>query len=100
MENSIRKLLGFDETILYNDYNLSPNPVDILSFDNIFIECDIAQGMIYKGKKSGFIHKRTMTVDPGCKYVERFAGVITWYMMETKDFVSSISFKKKNEIGD
>ena len=53
MKDGIRNLLGFDETILYNDYNLSPNPVDFLSFDNIFIECDIAQGMVYKGKRSG-----------------------------------------------
>ena len=100
MEDSIRILLRFDETILYNDYILSPNPVDILSFDKIFIECDIAQGMIYKGKRSGIIFNWTMTVDPGHKYVERFAGGLTWYMMETKDFVSSISFKLKNENGD
>ena len=100
MENSIRNLLGFDETIFYNEYNLSPNPVDILSFDNIFVECDIAQGMIFKGRRSGIIHNFTMTVDPGYKYVERFAGGISWYMMETKDFISSISFKLKNENGN
>ena len=99
-DRSIRSLLGFDETTLYNEYNLSPNPVDILSFDNIFIECDIAQGMIYKRKRSGIIHNWTMTVDPGYKYVERLAGGISWYMMETKDFVSSISFQLKNENGD
>ena len=100
VEDSIRNLLGFDETILYNEYNLSPNPVDILSFDYIFIECDIAQGMIYKGRRKGIIHNWTMTVDPGYKYVERFAGGMTWYMMETEDFVSSISCKLKNENGD
>ena len=38
-----------------------------------------------------------MTVDPGYKYVERFAGGITWYMMESKDILSSICFKLKNE---
>ena len=31
--------------------NLSPQPVDILSFDNSFSKCDIAQGKIFKGKK-------------------------------------------------
>ena len=99
-DNSIRNLPGFDDILLYNEYNLSTNPVDILSFDNIFIECDLAQGMIFKGKRSGIIHIFTMTVGPGYKYVERFAGGITWYMMETKDFVSSISSKLKNENGD
>ena len=65
IEDSIRNLLGFDETFLFIDSNLSSIPVDILSIDNIFIECDIAQGMIYKGKRSGIFHNWTMTVDPG-----------------------------------
>ena len=76
MEDSIRNLVGFDETILYNEYNLSLNPVDISSFDNIFIECDIAQGMIYKGRRSCIIHNWTMTVDPGYKYVEHLLVVL------------------------
>ena len=68
MENSIGKLLGLNETILYNEYNLLPNPVDILSFDNIFTHSDIAQGMIFKGKRSGIFNNFTMDVDPGYKY--------------------------------
>ena len=46
---------------------LSPNPVDILSFDNIFLESDIAKGMIYKQKRSGRNDNWTMTVNPGYK---------------------------------
>ena len=38
-----------------------------------------------------------MTVDLGYKYVESFTGGITWYMMESKDIISSICFKLKNE---
>ena len=49
-DDSIRDLLGFNARTLYEEYTLSNNPVDILSFDNIFIECNIAQGMIFKGK--------------------------------------------------
>ena len=99
-EDSIGNLLGFKETILWEEYNLSPNPVDILSFDNIFIECDIAQGMIFRGKRTGIIHNFTMDVDPGYKYVERFHGGVQWYMMESKDIISSICFKLKNENGN
>ena len=95
--DSIRNLLEFNETILYKEYNLSPNLVKILTFDIIFLECDIAKGMIYKQKRSGIIRKWTMTVNPGYKDVESFADVITWYMMETKDVISSISFRLKNE---
>ena len=56
-----------------------------------------AQGMIFKGKMSGIIHKFTMDVDPGYKYIEKFRGGIQWYMMDSKDIVSSFSFKLKNE---
>ena len=98
-DDSIRTLLGFQETILYEEYYLSPNPVDILSFDNVFLECDIAKRMLFKGRRSNINHNWTMTVDPGYKHVENFAGGISWYMTESKDVISSISFKLKNEDG-
>ena len=41
-----------------------------------------------------------MTIDPGYKYVEQFAGGPTWYMMESKDITSSVCFKSKNENGN
>ena len=99
-DNTIHDLLGFNAVILEDEYNLSQNPVDILSFDNIFLECDIAQGMIFKGKKSSIIHNFTMDVDPGYKYIEKFRGGVQWYMMESKDVISSICFKLKNENGN
>ena len=99
-DDSIRDLLGFNKTTIFEEYNLSPNPVDIPSFDNIFLECDIAQGMIFKGRKSNIIHNWTMTVDPGYKYIEKFSEGISWYMMQSKDIISSICFKLKNENGN
>ena len=99
-EDSIGKLLGFGETILWDEYNLSPNPVDILSFDNIFIETDTAKGMIFKGKRTGIIHNFTMDVDPGYKYIENFRGGVIWFMMDSKDIISSINFRLKNENGN
>ena len=53
--------------------------------------------MIFRGKRSGIIFNWSINVNPGWKYVERFAGGITWYMMESKDIISSICFKLKNE---
>ena len=73
-DDSIRDLLGFNKTTIFEEYNLSPNPVDILSFDNIFLECNIAQGMIFRGKRSGIIRNFTMDVDPGYEYIEKFRG--------------------------
>ena len=92
-DDSIRDLLGFDSVVNYEKYNLSQNPVDILSFDNIFLECNIAQGMIFKGKRSGITHKFTMHVNPGYKYFEKFRGGVQWFMMESKDVISSICFE-------
>ena len=99
-DDSIGSLLGFNEILVWGKYNLSDDPVDILSFDNIFIECNIAQGLIFKSKRSGIIHNFTMDVDPGYKYIERFRGGVQWYMMESKDIISSICFKLKNENGN
>ena len=35
----IRSLLAFHETVLDKDFTLSKIPVEILSFNNIFLEC-------------------------------------------------------------
>ena len=99
-DDSIRDLLGFNARTLYEEYTLSNNPVDILSFDNIFIETDIAKGMIFKGKPTGIIMNFTMDVDPAYKYIEKFHGGVQWYMMESKDIISSICFELKNENGN
>ena len=99
-DDNIRGLLGFKPKFLNKEYNLSDHPVDILSFDIIFLACNIAQGMIFKGKRSGIIHNFTLDVDPGYKYIEKFRGGVQWYMMESKDINSSIFFKLKNENGN
>ena len=96
-DDSKKDLLGFHAITLYEEYNLSTSPLDILSIDSIFLECDIAQRLIFKAGKSNIIHNWTMTFDPGYKYVEKFSGGISWYMMQSKDIISSICFKLKNE---
>ena len=96
-DDSIKGLLGFNRTTIYEEYNLSSKSVDIVSFDNIFVETDIAKGMIFRGKISGVIHNWSMNVNPGYEFIERFSGGITWYMMQSKDIISSICFKLKNE---
>ena len=97
---TIRTLLGFDARVVSENYNLSDHLVDIISFDNIVVECDIAQGMIINGKRTRVIHNFTMDVNPGYKYMEKFRGGIMWFMMENKDFISAINFKLRNEKGN
>ena len=38
-----------------------------------------------------------MNLDAGYKYVENFSGGVSWYMMQSKDLISSICSKLKNE---
>ena len=69
---SFGSLLGFNKRTIYEEYNLSYNPVNILSFDNLFLKCNISQGMLFRGRRSGIIHNFTMDLDPGYKYIENF----------------------------
>ena len=98
--DSIRNLEGFDASTIYEENNLARNPVKFLRLDNFFLETDIAQGMIFKSRQSDIIHNWKMTVDPGYRYVEIFAGKISWCLMDSKDFISSISFILQNENGN
>ena len=95
-DDSIRDLLGFDPLVIFQQYNLSHNPVDMLSFDNFFLQTDIAQGMIFKGQRTGMILVFTIDVAPGYKYIVNFRRGAQWYMMESKDFISNISFELRN----
>ena len=36
-----------------------------------------------------------MDDDPGYKYIEKFREGVQWYMMESKDFISTIIFELK-----
>ena len=96
-EDSIRNLLVFHETVFHKEYKLSENLIDVISFDNIFIETDFAQGLIFHGRRSGILHSFTMATSPGYKYIEKFRGGIQWYLVYSKDFILSINFKLKNE---
>ena len=84
--DSIRNLLGFNATTIYEKYNLSHNPLDILSFAKTLINTDNAQDMIFRSKRSRVIHNCSMSVDPCYKHTEKFRGGNIWFMMESKFF--------------
>ena len=64
-DDSIRALLDSIASTICEEYNVSDNPVGILSFDIIFNETDIAEGMIFQGIRSGIVDNFTMDVDTG-----------------------------------
>ena len=71
-DDSFRDLLLFDPVVMYEKHNLLQNPVDKLLFDKNYLGTDIAQVMIFKGKRSGLIAIFGMDVDPRYKYIENF----------------------------
>ena len=50
-DDSIRNLLGFNAATLYEEYSLSPNPVDFLKFDNIFQNVILLKVRFLKAKE-------------------------------------------------
>ena len=69
-DESIRDLSGSNHETTYETYNPSPKPVGILTFDNIFLETNIAQGMIFKSEVSEKIQIFTRDVDPRYRNIE------------------------------
>ena len=53
--------------------------------------------MIFEGQRSVIIMNFTMSVSPRYKYVCRFEGGTQWYMLESKDVISSTSLKLKKD---
>ena len=97
-DDSVRDALGCIESIIYEEYNLSPISEDISSFDNVFLETGIAQGMNFKSKRSGRVHNFTKDNDLGCKDIEKFKGGVQWYMTESKDFIPKIVLNLKMKL--
>ena len=80
-DDTLGDLLGFEPKVIHDDCSKSDCPFDNLSSDNVLLTTDIAQVMIFKGKRSGNIHNLTMDVNPGYKYVGKFRGGVQWYMI-------------------
>ena len=58
-------ILRVDPVVTYEKYSLSPKPVNKIPFEQIFVETDNTQGIIFKGRRSGRIHNFTKNIGPG-----------------------------------
>ena len=92
-----RNLLGFNASTIYEECNHLLIRLRFYHLIIFFLECNIAQGMIFKSKRSGIFQNFTVDVDPVYKYIKKLRGGVQWFMLDIKCFVSSISFKLKNE---
>ena len=87
-DNRVGDIIGLDSVVNFYKPILSHKPVDILSFDNTFLETDIAQGIISKGERSEINPNFTMDLDLWYKFIETFWGGMQWCVMDSKDFIS------------
>jgi hypothetical protein len=72
-EKSLANLLGFEKKI-YNVGGVtydSENPVNIISINSIFVNCDIVGGTYLNGKSLPIIYSFFPNVSPGMKVVEK-----------------------------
>ena len=56
--------LGFEPSVIHDEYYISTYPVHILSLDIIFFKTDLAKGLIFKVKRTRMFDNFTMNVDP------------------------------------
>ena len=96
-KRTLKQLPGSNSKLMGESYNLSDHQVAII-LDNVFFESNFAKGLIFNGRKCGTIHNFNMDTYPRRNYLKTFDGIVTWYIMECKEFISSITFKVTNEI--
>ena len=87
--------MGLNQETIYEKPTLTPNPFDLLYCHSIFLETDIAPG-----ERSGVVQTFSTDVHPGYKDIKRIRGGVQWYMIESRDFISIISFKAEKEKGN
>lgn len=99
IENSIAPLLGFSKTILPpNQSHTSSNPVKILKFNVIRVECNITTGAYINNEKVHTIHEFFPAVPPGYKIIEIPSKVI--YQPISVKSIGHIQLKIVDELGN
>ena len=69
LDDSMRNILRFKPVTIHDEHP-SDFTFDIFSFDNFFLETDVAQVMILKGNRTGIVHSFLMNFHPGYKCIE------------------------------
>ena len=75
-DDTLGDLLGFRQTKIHEDYNLSNKPVYILSFESVLFEKNFAEGMIFERKQNGKIHNFAMDAEHGFEEKNRRNSIV------------------------
>ena len=87
-ENSVSKILGFNNTVYKEGFHESENPVNILSINSILVNINIISGSYVNGKTKNTIYSFFPKVSPGFKIVESPVNLV--YLPVTLDTIDNI----------
>ena len=98
--NSLASLFGFVPQILTGSYNTSEDKVNIISFNNVFIYCDIVRGSYLNGIRTHILHSFSLNVSPGFRFVDKFYGGISYKgIINSKEQITLIKFYVRDDNG-
>jgi len=87
--NSLASLLGFTSVVLSAGYNVSPNPVNIITIHQILIKCDIIGNSYLNGAPFPSIYSFPINVNTGERFTEEQPNNIVYFPV-VKFFLNSI----------
>ena len=88
-QNSIAKVLGFNNAKYREGFHESENPVNILSINSILVNIDIISGSYVNGKTKSTIYSFFPKVSPGFKIIESPVNLV--YLPVTLDTIDNIN---------
>jgi len=86
--NSLASLLGFGSVVLSSGYNVSPNPVDVITINQILVNCDIIENSYLNNSPFPAIYSFPINGITGERFTEQPNNVV--YCPVVKCLVDSI----------
>jgi len=86
--NSLASLLGFGSVVITTGYNVSPNPVDIITINQILVNCDIIGNSYLNNSPFPAIYSFPINVNTGERFTEQPSNIV--YFPVVKFLVDSI----------
>jgi len=74
--NSLAPLLGFNAVVLTAGYNVSPNPVDIITINQILVNYDIIGNSYLKSSLFPAIYSFQINVNSGERFTEQPNNIV------------------------
>jgi len=96
--NLLASLLGFKAVVLTAGYNVSPNPVDIITINQILVNCDIIGNSYLNNSPFPAIYSFPINVNTGERFTEQPCDIV--YFPVVKYLVHSIKLWVSDQDGN